>query len=307
MRLTDRSAITLERMRSFVRVAERASFSAVAREQGVGQSTITRHITELESVLGATLLNRTTRRVTLTAEGVRYLEDARTILRLVDEAADGLRSARDRLSGSIRVSSTAALGVRHVAKTLFAFQDRHPDVTVDLALSDVRIDLIREAVDIAIRLGPLSDSTMQLKAVGKSHRILAASRAYLEAQGRPRTLDDLLGHQIIRMSNVGGSDRLVLHRAGEALTSIPVGGRLLVDHGLAAREALIQGRGIASAHVWLVDDLLEAGMVEPVLPDYAPEPVPLSLLVVPGRARIKRVRSLIDTLSDALKILPGIR
>lgn len=303
----DKSAITLERMRSFVRVAERGSFSAVAREHGVGQSTITRHVTELESALGATLLNRTTRRVTLTAEGARYLDDAGTILRLVDETADDVRSASDRLSGSIRVSCTAALGVRHVAKALFAFQDQHPNVSIDLGLSDVRIDLVREAVDIAIRLGPLADSTMQRKAIGNSHRILAASRAYLEEHGRPQKPDDLLRHQTIRMSNVGGSETLALYRSGEEFSPIPFDGRLLVDNGLAAREALTQGRGIASAHVWLVDDLLESGAIEQVLPGYAPEPVPLSILIVPGRARIKRVRSLIDTLSAALATLPGIR
>ena len=303
----DKPAITLERMRTFVQVAERGSFSAVARENGVGQSTITRHITELETGLGATLLNRTTRRVTFTAEGAKYLVDASAILRLVDEAADGIRAASDRLSGSIRVSSTAALGVHHVAKALFAFQDQHPSVKIDLGLSDVRIDLVREAVDIAIRLGPLADSTMQRKAVGNSHRILAASRDYLDEHGRPQGPGDLLRHQNIRMSNVGGSETLTLCRSGEDSVTIPVDGRFVVDHGLAAREAIMQGRGIASAHVWLIDDLLHSGVVEQILPDYAPAPVPLSILIVPGRARITRVRALIDALGDALFGLPGIR
>lgn len=294
-------------MRSFVRVAERGSFSAVAREHRIGQSTITRHITELESALGVSLLNRTTRRVTLTTERVHFLNDAGDILRLVDEVTDTARSAGDRLSGNIRVSSTAALGVRHVAKIIFSFQDQHPGVGIDLGFSDVRIDLVCEAVDIAIRLGPLTDSSMQRKAIGNSHRILAASRAYLEKHGRPQEPDDLLRHQNIRMSNVGGSEMLALHRSGGASVSIPVDGRLLVDHGLAAREAIIQGRGIASAHMWLIDDLLQSGEIERVLPDYAPEAVPLSILIVPGRARIKRVRALIDALHLALSTLPGIR
>jgi len=302
----DKSAITLERMRSFVRVAERGSFSAVAREQGVGQATITRHITELEGALGVTLLNRTTRRVTLTPEGTEYLDNARTILRLVDEAADHARSAGDRLDGKIRVSCTAALGVRHVQRVLFAFQDQHPNVSIDLRLSDVQIDLVREAVDIAIRLGPLADSSMQCRAIGNSRRMLVASRTYLEEHGRPRQPDDLLLHRTIRMSNVVGSDMLVLYSQDGRPCSIPFDGRLLVDHGLAAREALIQGRGIAPAHVWLVDDLLRAGAVEQILTDYAPEPVPLSILIVPGRARIKRIRALIDKMTAALKALPGI-
>jgi DNA-binding transcriptional LysR family regulator len=303
----DKSGVTLERMRTFVRVAERGSFSAVAREQGVGQSTITRHLIELESALGATLLSRTTRRVTLTAEGALYHEHASAILRLVAEASDDVRDASHHLSGSIRISCTAALGVRHVTKALFAFQDRHPDIVIDMSLSDQRIDLVRDAVDIAIRLGPLADSTMQRKAIGNSHRILVASRNYLEAHGRPQEPDDLARHRAILMSNIVGSETLTLRRPDGQTVTVSVNGRLMVDHGLAAREALMEGRGIASAHVWLIDDLLASGEVEQVLSDYAPEPVSLSILIVPGRARIRRVRSLIDALAATLLTLPGIR
>lgn len=302
----DRSGVTLERMRSFVRVAERGSLSAVAREQGVGQSTVSRHVADLEAALGVTLLNRTTRRITLTDEGRRYHAEARTILRLVDESTDGARSAGGGLAGTIRISCTAALGVRHVCRMLFPIQDRHPGIVVDLSLSDARIDLVREAVDVAVRLGPLTDSTMQCRTLGRSRRILVASRAYLAERGRPETPDDLVAHASIRMSNLAGGGTLALHGRDGSAVQIPFDGRLRVDHGLAAREALIQGRGIAAAHVWLVDDLLAAGTVEQILPDFTPEPVPLSLLVVPGRTRIKRVRMLVDALAASLATLPGL-
>jgi DNA-binding transcriptional LysR family regulator len=303
----DKSGVTLERMLTFVRVAERGSFSAVAREQGVGQSTVTRHLTELENALGVTLLSRTTRRIALTAEGALYHEQASAILRLVAEAGDDVRNASDHLSGSIRISCTAALGVRHVTKALFAFQDLHPGIVIDMGLSDQRIDLVKDAVDIAVRLGPLTDSTMERKSIGNSHRILLASRGYLEAHGRPQEPNDLLRHRAILMSNIVGSETLTLHHRDGRTATVSLDGRLMVDHGLAAREALIEGRGIASAHVWLIDDLLASGAVEQVLPDYAPEPVPLSILIVPGRARIRRVRSLIDALAITLSTLPGIR
>ncbi|POR43287.1 LysR family transcriptional regulator [Methylobacterium sp. V23] len=302
----DRSGVTLERMRSFVRVAERGSLSAVAREQRVGQSTVSRHVADLESVLGVTLLNRTTRRVTLTDEGRRYHEEARTILRLVDEATDGARSAGGGLTGTIRVSCTAALGIRHVCGMVFAIQDRHPGIVVDLSLSDTRIDLVQEAVDVAIRLGPLADSTLQGRTLGQSRRILVASRAYLAERGRPRTLDDLAGHAAIRMSNVAGSAIVPLRGPDGAEVRVPFDGPLRVDHGLAAREALARGRGIAVAHLWLVDDLLADGTLEQILPDVTPEPVPLSLLMVPGRTRIARVRMLVDALAASLAGLPGL-
>jgi DNA-binding transcriptional LysR family regulator len=303
----DRSLVTLERMRSFVRVAECGSLSAVAREQGVGQSTVTRHVAELERALGVSLLNRTTRRVTLTDEGGRYLMEARTILRLVDEATDEARSAGGDPTGRVRVSCTAALGVRHVAGGLFALQDRYPGIGIDLGLSDVRVDLVREAVDIAVRLGPLADSSMQLKPVGQSHRVLVASQSYFARYGSPTAPDELTRHQTIRMSNVTGSGILRLRGADEETHNIPVSGRLTVDHGLAAREAVVQGRGIAACHIWLVDDLLKTGAIERVLPDLALEPVPLSILFVPARARIARVRLVIDALAAFLSELPGIQ
>lgn len=301
-----KSAVTLERISSFVRVAERGSLSAVARELGVGQSSITRHLAELERALGVTLLSRTTRRITLTDEGRRYHAEARTILRLVDEATDEARNAGGGLTGKVRVSCTAALGIRHVCRMLFAFQDRYPGIRVDLNLSDDQIDLVREAADLAIRLGPLPDGSLQRKFIGNSRRVLVASCSYLAEHGRPERPNDLLRHQTIRMSNIIGSETLLLRGPGSEPIILPFDGRLLVDHGLAAREALAQGRGITAAHVWLVNDLLATGEIEVVLPDYSPEPVPLSILSVPGRTRIKRVRLLVDEIAASLAKLPGI-
>ncbi|MET3828250.1 DNA-binding transcriptional LysR family regulator [Sphingomonas sp. PvP055] len=304
--MADRSGVTLERMRTFVRVAARGSLSAVAREHGVGQSTVTRHLAELEQALGVSLLSRTTRRISLTEEGARYHAEATTILRLVDEATDEARSAGGAPAGRVRLSCTAALGVLHVVKGLSALQDRHPRIAIDLGLSDVRIDLVREAVDVAVRLGPLNDSSLQLKRIGVSRRILVASRGYLADHGHPRDANDLARHQAIRMSNVAGSDRLTLRGAGTDVRSASFTGRLTVDHGLAAREALIVGCGIAAAHLWLVDDLLASGVVERVLPDFELEPVPVSVLFVPARARIARVRLVIDALAVLIGQIPGI-
>ena len=301
-----RSDITLERMRSFVRVAERGSLSAVARELGIGQSTVTRHLRELEEAVGVPLLSRTTRRVTLTDEGSRYYANCVQILRLVEQAGDEARGTRGAPAGTIRISCTAAFGVLHVSRLIFAFQDLYPDIGIDLSLTDERVDLVREGVDIALRLGPLTDSSMKLRALGQSRRLLVAAPDYLAAQGRPVVPQDLLGHEGIRMSNIAGSDTLVLLGPGGERHAVPFGGRLRVDHGLAAREALVAGRGIGPTHHWLVDDLLAAGRLEAILPDYAPPPVPLSLLIVPERAGIARVRLLVDFFAEQIGGIPGI-
>ncbi|MEJ1970405.1 MAG: LysR family transcriptional regulator [Rhizomicrobium sp.] len=293
-------------MRTFVRVAERGSLSAVARELGIGQSTVTRHLRELEDALGVPLLSRTTRRVAMTSEGSRYYAESVQILRLVEQAGDELRGTRGAPAGTIRISCTAAFGVLHASRLIFAFQDRYPDIGIDLGLTDERVDLVREGIDVALRLGPLGDSSMKLRALGRSRRLLVAAPHYLAAHGRPAVPKDLSGHEGIRMSNVAGSDTLALQGPDGERHAVPFAGRLRVDHGLAAREALVAGRGIAPAHRWLVDDLLAAGRLETILPDYVLPSVPLSMLIVPARAGIARVRLLIDVLAAQIGDIPGI-
>lgn len=302
----DKSDITLERMRTFVRVAERGSLSAVARELGLGQSTVTRHLRELEEALGVPLISRTTRRVTVTDEGSRYYANSVQILRLVEQAGDEARGTRGASAGTIRVSCTAAFGVLHATRLIFAFQEKYPDIGVDLSLTDERIDLVREGIDIALRLGPLNDSSLKLRALGQSQRLLVAAPGYLARRGTPVVPRDLSDHEGIRMSNVAGSDMLELHGNTGEQHMVPFHGRLRVDHGLAAREALVAGRGIAPAHRWLVDDLLADGRLMPILPDYVLPAVPLSMLIVPERAGIARVRLLVDYLAERISDIPGL-
>lgn len=296
----------MERMRTFVRVAERGNLSAVARELGTGQSTVTRHLRELEDAVGVSLLSRTTRRVALTEEGSRYYDHCTHVLRLVEQAADGVRDKHDALSGTVRLSCTAALGVMHVARLIFAFQADHPGIHVDLSLTDERIDLVREGVDIALRLGPLSESSLKLRHVGESQRLLVGSPRYLNRHSRPGEPSDLAEHNVVRMSNVLGSDTLAFGDPQGRRHAVPVKGDLTVDHGLAAREAFKAGRGVGSTHRWLVDDLLVSGELEVLLPDYTLPTTPLNMLIVPERAKVRRVRLLIDYLADQIRQVPGI-
>ncbi|MFT0879512.1 LysR family transcriptional regulator [Rhodopseudomonas sp. G2_2311] len=302
----DRSAVTIERIRTFVRIAERGSLSAVARDLNVGQSTVTRQLQELEAAVGAPLLSRTTRRVTLTEEGSRYYARCLQILRLLDQASDEALGASAAPAGTIRISCTASFGVLHASRLIFAFQDRYPEIGIDFGLTDQRVDLVREGVDLAIRLAPLADSSLKLRTLGHSHRLLVASPDYLDAHGRPASPQELSHHQGVRMVNVAGSDMLVLQGPDQETQRVPFSGRLRVDHGLAAREAMIAGRGIAATHRWLVDDLLAAGRLEVLLPEYRLPPVPLNLLIVPERAGIARVRLLIDFLAEQIRGVPGI-
>lgn len=293
-------------MRTFVRVAERGNLSAVARDLGTGQSTVTRHLRELEAAVGAPLLNRTTRRVAMTEEGSRYYAQCVQILRLVEQASEEVRDTRDSPAGAIRLSCTAALGVLHVTPLIFAFQARYPEIRIDLGLTDERIDLVKEGVDIALRLGPLADSSLKMHHLGDSTRLLVASPAYLAAHGRPGKPEELSAHNVICMANVAGSDTLVLTGPDGRTDSVAVKGDLRVDHGLAAREAFRAGRGIGPAHRWLVDDLLASGELEPLLPGHELAATPFNMLIVPERAKVARVRRLIDYMVEEAARLPGI-
>lgn len=293
-------------MRTFVRVAESGSLSATARELGIGQSTVTRHINELEDAVGVPLLGRTTRRVTLTQEGTRYYTNCLQILRLVEQAAEEARDARRIPAGAVRLSCTAALGVMHVTQMIFDFQNKHPDIRIDLNLTDERIDLPREGVDIALRLGPVVDSAMKLVSIGESRRRLVGSPDYLSSHGRPARPADISRYNSVVMSNVAGSSQLFLSDPGGTRLMVPVSGTLRVDHGLAARAALAAGRGIGPTHLWLVQDLLDAGHLEILLEGYDLDAVPVSLLVVPERANVTRVRLLVDFLVAEIRKLPGI-
>ncbi len=303
----DNSGISLDLMRTFVRIVERGTLSAVARDLGIGQSSVTRHLRELEEALGAPLLSRTTRRMALTEEGSRFYARSTQILQLVERAAEEVRDRRGTASGTVRISCTAALGVLHISRIIFEFQDMYPGIDVELSLTDERIDLVREGADIALRLGPVAESSVKLRTLGQSERILVAAPAYLRARGIPTSPEALADHEGVRMINIAGSERLQLLDPDGIEHSIPFGGRLRIDHGLVAREALIAGRGFAPAHRWLVDDLLTNGTLEALLPDHHIRPVPLSLLIVPDRADIRRVRLLIDFLADKILTIPGIR
>jgi DNA-binding transcriptional LysR family regulator len=234
----------------------------------------------------------------MTEEGSRYYTNCIQILRLVEQAAEEARDARRVPAGPIRLSCTAALAVMHVTRMIFDFQDNHPDIRIDLNVTDDRIDLAREGVDVALRLGPILDGAIKLVSVGTSRRKLVGSPAYLARYGRP-------GRPAV-MANVAASTQLFLTDSDGTRFMVPMSGTLRVDHGLAARAALSAGHGIGPTHLWLVQDLLDVGELEILLDQYDLDAVPLSLLVVPERAGIARVRLLVDFLVDEIRKLPGI-
>src|SRR5512141_986492 len=187
----------IDAMQAFVAVADLQGFAPAARRLGLSPSGLTRLIAALEDRLGARLLQRTTRSVTLTDVGSRYLERARRILADVEEAESSAEGERTRPRGRLVVSAPVGFGRLHVSPVMSAYLKRYPEVSADLRLSDGLINLVEEGVDLAVRIGHLQDSTLVARQVGEMRRIVVASKAYLAARGVPKTPAELSSHETI--------------------------------------------------------------------------------------------------------------
>src|ERR1700755_1410909 len=187
----------LRAMQAFVAVADRQSFASAARKLKMSPSAITRLVAALEERLGARLLQRTTRSVTLTDAGTRYLERVRRILADVEEAERAAEGEQTRPGGRLVISAPLGFGRLHVSPIVSAYLARYPDVAVDLRLSDRMVNLVEEGVDLAVRIGHLPDSTLVARQVGEMRRIVVASQDYLKRRGEPRTPEAIADHDTV--------------------------------------------------------------------------------------------------------------
>src|ERR1700761_3716638 len=188
-------------MQAFVAVADSQGFAPAARKLGLSPSGVTRLIAALEERLGARLLQRTTRSLTLTDAGTRYLERVRRILADVEEAERAAEGERTRPSGRLVVSAPLGFGRLHVSAVMSAYLKRYPEVSGELRLEDRMVTLVEDAIDLAVRLGHLADSSLVARQVGRMRRIVVASPAYLKARGEPKRPDDIASHDTIQFGS----------------------------------------------------------------------------------------------------------
>ncbi|MCP8939643.1 LysR family transcriptional regulator [Alsobacter sp. SYSU M60028] len=292
-------------MQVFVKVAALGSLSAAARALGMSQTMATKHIAALEDRLGVKLLHRTTRRLTLTEAGRRYLERAERILGEVAEADEAAAADRVEVRGVLRVAAPLSFGVREIAPRMAAFALRHPGVVVDLGLSDRFVDLLEEGWDLAIRIGRMQDSSMTARRIAPCRLLLAASDAYLAAHGAPRRVADLAAHNCLSytLSRMLSPNRWLFGRDGHA--SVAVTGNLKANNGDALLAAALAGQGVIYEPTFLVGDAVRAGLLRPIALDEPPVELPGIYAVHPAsRLAPARVRAFIDFLAEAYRPLP---
>jgi LysR family transcriptional regulator for bpeEF and oprC len=277
-------------MQCFVRAVETGSFSATARELGIGQPNVSRHIASLESHLGLRLLQRTTRKLSMTVEGERYYIEARRALDTIAEA-ESVARGEDEPRGLLRVSCSMVVGLLHVQPLIAPLLIRHPQLEVELHLSDEYVDLVAERFDFAVRVGGLKSSTLVARQVGVSERAVFASIEYLERRGEPATPRDLMQHDCILNTRLptGGLWPFL----GDEVT---VQGRFRLNNHEAIVSAVRQGFGIGLAPAWVFEEDLRAGRIKALLPRH-PLPAGEVHLVYPDRRLLaKRTRTVMDAI-----------
>jgi DNA-binding transcriptional LysR family regulator len=288
----------LRELTAFVRAGETGSFSRVARELGVSQPSVSRMVASLEARLGVKLLVRTTRHVAPTDAGRVFLERARQILGDLDDAENAARGAGD-LRGTLRVALSGAFGTREVIPRLPGFAELHPKLRIELLMSDRNEDLIATGVDMALRLGPLSDSAFGARLLGKAPRLAVASPTYLARRGTPQTPADLDTHDCLLGPGLSGRSGWSFTRSGQ-VTSVAVEGPIKVASADGVVACAKAGLGIALASRWMCRSELESGELVAILPDYQLEWVELHAIYPGGRRPSLKVRAFSDYLAAQL-------
>lgn len=292
---------TLEAMAVFLRVVERGSFSAVARELGLSQPTISKQIGALENRLGGRLFARSTRNLSLTDEGQRYYEHCRQILAAVDNAEHSFQTGQERVAGPLRIASSGSFGRIQIAPRLHGFLQQHPDVSIDLQLSDENVDLISEGIDVAVRIGELKDSSLIARPIGLTRRRVFAAPSYLEQHGVPAAPDDLSDHNCLAFNQLEHFDSWRFEHDGQ-WRSVQVKGNVRSNNSEAIRQMVLSGLGVSLSPSWLFREDLQAGRVVALLDGYTPPSLPIHALFAPDRRQSARVRAFTDYLRDAFAV-----
>lgn len=296
----------LETLRLFVSIVDTGSLAAAGRRHGQAPPSVTRALAGLEERLGVRLLERSTRRSRATEAGQRLAEQARRLLADYDDAmaeAGGAAAPRGRL----RIGAPLVFGKLHVAPIAAAFLDAQAQIGVDLLLADRNVDLIEEAVDVALRIGALNDATLVARRVGTLRRVVAASPTYLARQGTPASPADLASHETIQFSAPTASSEWRFQGPDGAPISVRVQPRFTVNAAEAAVEAAIAGRGIVSALSYQAADAFADGRLVRLLRDHEMPAIPVSLVFASARLLPARVRAFLDFAAPLLGGLPVLR
>lgn len=284
-------------MAVFRRVVEAKNFSAVARETNMSQSTVSKHIAALEERLGTKLLNRSTRSLKLTEAGKEYYHHCIRILNDFQEAEASIGKGKIKPTGTLRISTSAAYGRTCMLPYLEEFFSAYPDINLDLIFDDDYVDLVKHGIDLAIRLGPLADSTLIARKIGTSPRVVVASTDYLVKHGRPKKPADLIKHNCLLYTLQKAPDLWYFNSAQEGDESVRVSGRLKASSPDAICDAAIEGLGIAVLCEWYARKYINNGRLNAILQDYHPTAYDINAVYPERKFVPQKVKRMIEFLA----------
>lgn len=291
----------LRAMQVFVRIVEAGSLTAAAGALGMSGPAVVRSLAALERSVGVRLLNRTTRRSSLSDEGREYYERCRRVLAEVDEAEASLSARRTEPKGRMRLTAPVTFGRMHVSPLVASFASRYPGVEIELLLLDRIVDLVEEGIDVAVRIGPLAESSLVALGVGETQRVVCASPGYIKQSGAPAVPADLQRHRTIHFT--GLSPSADWHFGGRGSSRVTVRPFLRTNHVDAALDACLRGLGCAQFLSYQVASHVKAGKLRHVLKAFEPPPVPIHLVYPHARLLSPNVRAFVDLASGHFRAM----
>lgn len=291
----------LSEMEAFATVVDQGGFTDAARKLGISKSAVSKHVSSLETRLGARLLNRTTRRVSPTEIGLAYYDRARRVLNDAGEADALVTSMQTAPSGMLRVSVATDFGVNHLSPILGGFLNEYPDITVNMVLDNRHVELISEGFDLSVRIGELEDSSLRVRKLAETHKQMICSPGYLEEYGRPQRIDDLNVHRLLHYSNQATGSVWKLTAPSGEKRQVRSAGWLTVNDGQSLLTAAMGGLGIAYLPDFLAADALKDGRLVPAIAGLAPETQGIYAVYPPGRYTQPKVRAFIDFLVESFR------
>ncbi|AWK88706.1 LysR family transcriptional regulator [Azospirillum thermophilum] len=286
----------LDDMLAFIKVVDTKSFTAAAERLNLSKSVVSRRIGELENRLGARLLNRTTRKLSLTEVGQAFYERCTRILADLDEAEQAVADLHAAPRGRLRLNAPTSFGVRHLAPAIAEFLERYPDIEVDMDLNDRFVDLIDEGYDVAIRIGRLRDSTLVARRLAPVRRVVCASPAYLEKYGTPAVPEDLADHRCLIYTNTPAAEQWQFRVNGE-LRSVRVAGPMRSNNGDMLREAAMAGIGVLMTPTFICGEALSSGALKLVLAEFMYSDIAVNAVYPQNRHLSPKVRVFVDFLA----------
>lgn len=296
----------LQAMQVFVQVVEQNGFARAADKLGLPRASVTTIIQNLEAHLGTSLLQRTTRRLSLTADGELFHERALRILADVEEVETGFIEGRRHPKGRLHVDMPTSIGRLVVIPELPAFHARYPDIELKLGMNDRQIDIVQEGVDCVLRVGDLPDSSMIARRLGLLSRVTCASPSYLEKHGVPQSLEDVAGHQGVRYfsPHMGNRSYPFDFEKDGVEVEIPLTGAVSVNDSEAYIACGVQGYGLIQPGLFMVLEQLQRGELVEVLPRFRPRQMPISAVYPPNRQPSQKVRLFVDWVVSLFELCP---